>query len=540
MREDGADVTTIETIAEWAAQLSIDDVPPAVRELLRAQRRSVLAATAASEADPAANKVLDAVEGWAGPGDAPLVGRGRKVDVESALYGATALSVALDFDDYMCFGHTGHSAVLVPLLVASETNSEGSEQVVAQAIANEVEARLGGSTLIGPMNGQLCAFIQGAGTALAAGRLMGLDSRQLAHALAITLAHPPRGTMPGFMAPDSKLLVAAEPVAAGLRAARLAAQGFTGPLDAVEDERGALAALTYAPVRDILSGWGEGWTTLTLCVKPYPGCAYIDTTVDALLEIIADGAPEPADIDEVVVEAGMVTTGMDALSAPYADLDPPTPVTINFNISWNAAIVLRSGRLTQEETHPDWLAEHRDELRSLRERVRLVHDPELTAQSAAAFGRLLPLGALRRELGLPRLLSSARQVRAEHPSAGWSVGDVAGLVRSALTSRQETLSTARHRRWWDPDVLADFAMTFPARVTLRTRDGEERRAEVAVPRGGAGNAEATPDAVAREKLATCGPLLWGDDGTAAIDAVIESDEAKLHELVAHDIGRDSR
>ncbi|MFA5788118.1 MAG: MmgE/PrpD family protein, partial [Actinomycetota bacterium] len=203
-------MTAVETIAEWAASLSLSDVPETVLSLARAQRRSVLGAIAASAHDAAAMRVLSAVEIWAADGPAPLVGSHRRVKVEDALYGAAALSIALDFDDYVCFGHTGHSAVLVPLLLAAETGSPGSEQLLAQVVANEVEARLGGACLIGPLNGQTWSFIHYAGAALAAGRLLGLDGRRLAQALAISLYQPPRATMPGFMSPDSKLLTAAE------------------------------------------------------------------------------------------------------------------------------------------------------------------------------------------------------------------------------------------------------------------------------------------------------------------------------------------
>ncbi len=203
--------------------------------------------------------MLSAVEGWGHDGPVALVGTERRVSVDDAIYGAAALSMALDFDDYVCFGHTGHSGVLVSLLLAASTSSPAAEQLVAQTIANEVEARLGGACLVGPLNGQLWSFIHVAGAALAAGRLLGLDASRMAHALAIALYQAPRATVPGFMAPDSKLLTAAEPTAAGVRAARLAAAGVTGPLDTLEHAEGFLTAFADAPLPGMLGGLGEGW-----------------------------------------------------------------------------------------------------------------------------------------------------------------------------------------------------------------------------------------------------------------------------------------
>ena len=75
-------------------------------------------------------------------------------------------------------------------------------------------------------------------------------------------------------------------------------------------------------------------------------------------------------------------------------------------------------------------------------------------------------------------------------------------------------------------------MTFPARVRVRLRDGRELVARVDVPRGGAGHATQGPDAVSRVKLRDWGPALWGDAGTGAIAAAIDTDDDRLPELLA--------
>lgn len=121
-------MTTVEDIAAWAVSLHPDEVPGTVVELARAQRRSVLGGMAASSGDRAWRRVVGAVESWSGDGPAPLIGTPHLVRVEDALYAAAAASVALDFDDYLCFGHTGHSAVLVPMLLAAETGAGGGQR----------------------------------------------------------------------------------------------------------------------------------------------------------------------------------------------------------------------------------------------------------------------------------------------------------------------------------------------------------------------------------------------------------------------------
>lgn len=513
-------MTLVEAIAGWCAELAFEDVPERVVHLARAQRRSVLAGVAASSGDASTERVLEAVRGWAGKGDAPLPGApGETVRAEDAIYAAAAASIALDFDDYLCFGHTGHSAVLVPLYLAAETGTSGTDQLVAQVAANEVEARLGGACIVGPLNGQLWSQIHAAGAAVAAGRLLGLDAGGLAHALGIALSQPTRATVPGFMAPDSKLLVAAEPAIQGLRAARLAATGVTGPLDALEHPEGVLVAFADAPLPGLLSGLGTGWATRTLCVKPYPGCAYVDTAVDALLSL---GPPPVDEVESVEIRAGVLTCEMDNLSAPYAD-EGPTPVTMTFSVPWTVAATLLAGELTPRQANVDWLDERRTELTALARRVSVTHDWSLTTASARAFAPLLPPRSLVRDAGPGNLATGLRRSRRRHPGIVRGPGDLSRLLTALRGARAGSLPD----RFWDPEALEDFAITFPAEVRMRLRSGAERLARADVPRGGAGHPSEGPTEVARAKLAAWGPSLWGQEGTEAVERAVATDDAVL-------------
>lgn len=519
-------MTLVDDISRWAAGLAIGDIPDDVLALSRAQRASVLGGVAASAQDRASRRVLNAVSTWAGDGPAPLAGTDRRVAVEDALYAGAALSVALDFDDYVSFGHTGHSAVLTPTLLAAETGSTGNQQIVAQVIANEVEARLGGACLIGPLNGQLWSFIHAAGTALAAGRLLGLDGTQLAHALALSLYQAPRPIIPGFMAPDSKLLTASEPAVLGLRAARLAAAGVTGPLDALEHPQGFLAAFSYAPLRGLLGGLGEGWATKTLCVKPYPGCAYVDTTLDALLALEQPPADE---VESVVVDASMLTCEMDKWSSEYAGGDV-TPVTINFSIRWNVAIALLAGEVTPRQLSAQWLGENRDALAALASRVELRHDWGLTRKAAESFASLLPPRALGRDAGMRTLRRGLTRVRGDHPSIVGGLSDLRG-VGAMLRGGRAGWSSVGGLRFWSRSALDRFEMTFPAHVTVKLRGGRQLEGRADVPRGGAGHTSEGPANVADAKLSAWGPQLWGDDGTKAVADAIATDDDQLFELL---------
>ncbi|MGZ3418753.1 MAG: MmgE/PrpD family protein [Polyangiales bacterium] len=504
-------MSTIESLCEWASSLRIDDVPPRVLAACRDQRRSVMASIAASVHDATSRRVLAAIAGWAVDGAVVLPGTDRRVRAEDALYAATTLSMAQDFDDYFCFGHSGHSAVLVPILLAAETGATSEEQLVAQVVANEIEARLGASCVLGPLNGQMWSFIHAAGTAVAAGLLLGLTRRGLAHALAIALYQAPRPTAPGFMGPDTKLLTAAEPTLMGLRAARLAAEGATGPLDALDHPHGFLGAFSYAPLRAFFDGLGDGWATETLAVKPYPGCAYIDTTIDALLSL---DLPAPDAIESIEVDASVLTCMMNAMS--HCEGIPST-VGVNFSIPWSVAAAIERRRLGPDELRADRLPS----LSALAARVRLRHDWSMTATSLRAFAGLGVPGF--RGTSARTILSALGRMRSDHPPLSLELAMV-----PSLSSLVPDLRKAAHLPAWSPAAIADFSFTFPARVRVRTRDGRTHEARADVPRG----AGATREQVSREKLSAYGPRWWGEKGTGALAAAIDGDAADLARFMA--------
>ena len=177
--------------------------------------------------------------------------------------------------------------------------------------------RLGAALFLGPHNGQFWASIHCASAAVAGAVGMGLDARRTAHALAIALYQPPYGMWPGFMGPQSKLLTAAEPAAAGARAALLAADGVTGALDVIEHPRGVLANLSFAPRPAMFRGLGEVWLTDTLAFKRLPGCAYLQSVGEAACAAGVDAAA----VAEVEIDAGWLTCEMESLGAG-PDLSP--------------------------------------------------------------------------------------------------------------------------------------------------------------------------------------------------------------------------
>jgi hypothetical protein len=430
-----------ESAAEWAARLRPADVPERPAARARLQEASILAAGEAGR---------EAARPFAAHApDGPL----------GEVFAGAAASIAHDWDDYLYMGHTGHSSVWTARAFAPD---DPERAFVAQVAGNEVAGRLGAALFLGPHNGQFWSSIHCASAAVAAGVAIGLEERQLAHALAISLYQPPYGLWPGFMGPDTKLLTAAQPAVDGARAALLAADGVTGPLGVVEDPRGLLAHLSFAGRPRMLGELGNVWLTDTLAFKRHPGCAYLQAAVEAA---VAAGV-QAGEIARIDVAAGYLTVGMEHLGAA-AGL---TPVGVTFSTARSVAVAALAGRLTHEELAPAWLASHADEIEALASRVRVRHDWDHTLagvrgvlDAGASLGdvpaRAWPRVLRRmRELGMTEGALSLRDLR-ELARRRDVRRELAGALRGGHAAGIARLDTERLR------------MRFPCRLTIALRSG---------------------------------------------------------------------
>jgi 2-methylcitrate dehydratase PrpD len=464
-------VTICAEIGEWASALRPDDLPASVRERAELQALSIAAGRAAGEemAAPFTAVVAD--------------------DPGGEVYRSAMASIAHDWDDYLFMGHTGHSAV--PAAAAFAEDPE--RRLLAQVAANEVAGRLGAALFLGPHNGQFWASIHCASAAVATSVGLGLNAERTTHALAIALYQPPYGMWPGFMGPQSKLLTAAEPAAVGARAALLAAEGMTGALDVIEHPRGVLAALSFAPRPDMFGALGSVWLTDTLAYKRLPGCAYLQSVAEAAL---ASGV-EAGEVGGVEIEAGWLTCEMEELGAG-PDL---TPIRVNFSAALTTAVALLAGRFTSADLSPDWLAEREGEIRSRAARMRVVHDPALTAQTLRGT---LEAGASP-DLGLRDLLRLRRRLGEANMDGANPAPAVLAALRADPSLRRHLSRSLRGRLGGGIERLdtAALRMSFPARLRIRLRDGSIRVVEGSEP-GSCGHPLDEQRAVVEERLAVAG------------------------------------
>lgn len=471
--------TIIDDVAVWVAGLSLEDLPERVVDKIRLQVATSVAAAAAAPWHGPSRGVLTSCRG--AEGRALIFATGEGLAPAEAAYVNSAFAMSLDFDDYLLSGHTGHSAVQVPLAFAETID----EVIVATAAANEVMGRLSTSCLFGPLNGQMSSYIHNIGAAVALGKVLALPPRQLASALALSLAQPSFCLAPGFWHEGSKTLTASSPTLLGLRAALLAKAGVDGPSDILEHPLGFWSVFSFRPFPGLFDALGQVWFSETLCYKRFPGTSYISAAVEAALEASGGRSLGAGEVERVEVATTVLSSTLDSVGAAALDRSPLDLNAVNFSLRLSVASALFFGELTPGCLRPESLALAEAEIRALATKVDVIHDwaqsARLFTTSPAGLGMLSELGVR----GLWRLLSHVRKMSATGGKRGRNSQRFRGLLQG-FGSRPPTLLASMAGGVTAKDLdLTLFKMYQSARLVLTTTGGS-REVQIDIPAGACG------------------------------------------------------
>jgi 2-methylcitrate dehydratase PrpD len=469
----------LRSLARWIAGMTYEALPEETRRAARYQVLNMIAAAHAGARSEESAAVKDGLAGFTGLGRSTVLATGQACAPGDAALANAAFSMAQDFDDIVWMGHTCHSAVFAPLAVCEHEGRTTAELLTAVVIANEIGGRLGASSFLGPLNGQMWTFIHLIGAAAATAWLLRLDEEHTTHALAIALAQPTFALQPGFMAPSSKLLAAGTPAATGIQAAYFARAGMTGAEGLLEDRRGFWARFSFLPMPFMLDGLGEFWAMQTLSIKTFPGCHYFQTAASAIGEILQRTGPfAPDAVRAVKIATTKLGAEVTRFAGEYAPLGSAvTPVNANFDLATTAAIFLHAGRLTSHEMEGAWLAAQSGPIRAFRDRIKVRHDPALTAQVVASARAVSTGRDALAQLQLGDLARLAQRYRKEYRSTLLSADELAGWAklagRSLLGRKAPAAATAG----------GPVPLRFPNRVTIELVDGRREEAQVDLPVG---------------------------------------------------------
>lgn len=225
-----------------------DTLPEEVRALARQCVLDTLGCALAGTGDELTRILLADLAEEGGTRAATVIGHKTRLPAMAAAMMNGTSGHALDFDD-VNMAMPGHPsvAVLPGLLALAETRGASGADVIAAFVAGyETACRVGRLIAPGHYDGlgfHATATVGCIGAAAACAHLLGLDEAQFATAIGIAATQA--AGLKSMFGTMCKPLHAGTAAANGLRAARLAARGFTSRTDALECEQGF--ARTHSP-----------------------------------------------------------------------------------------------------------------------------------------------------------------------------------------------------------------------------------------------------------------------------------------------------
>ncbi|MFQ5937219.1 MAG: MmgE/PrpD family protein [Acidiferrobacterales bacterium] len=344
-------MTVINRLAEWAAETPAkwSDVA-----LERAEHgiEDVFACLVAGASDEAAARVRSAIAPW-GEGTSSVVGQRKSAAPPWAALANGTAAHALDYDDILRPAVTHATAVLFPALLAlaEEIDASGAALLDAYVVGLEMQAAVGRGVNRSHYDAgwHATSTIGCIGAAAACGRLLGLDTARMGHAmsLSVSMASGPKVQF-GTMAKPFHAGMAAQHA---VMAATLARAGLEARDTALE---GGLGFLPLYGGPDPL-GWDSVLPRLGeplaiekpgLCFKRHPCCGSTHLILDCIIDLQREHGFTAEDVAGVDTLIGTVNKR----NLMYDN--PQNEMQARFSLQYCVAVALLNARLTLADFTP--------------------------------------------------------------------------------------------------------------------------------------------------------------------------------------------
>lgn len=367
-------------MARFALGLQYEDIPAdAVREAKRFLLDSVgcaLAAVPLEDMQAAHRHIV----GLGGVPEATIIGSGQRTNAVNAALMNSLLVRAMDYNDIYWEQDPSHPSDIIPAALAAGevTSRNGQEVIVGILIAYELEMRwclaaTPGIREVGWHHATLTQFV----SPFVAARMLGLSEDQTVAAAGISGSS--HFTLGGVVAGHlTNMKNTADPMAteAGVRAALLAREGYTGPVEVIEGKEGLYEVLNNVEwsTDTLLDGLGEKFLITQCSYKAFPTEALTHQPITAVLNICRSHGITAEDVAEAHVRT--TTRGADILS-DSSKYKPTTKETADHSLPYCIAAAIADGNVLPSSFTEEKLRDPR--IWATLPKIKVVADPEIDA-----------------------------------------------------------------------------------------------------------------------------------------------------------------
>lgn len=374
-------------LAEFAANLDATELPANVRQKLGWLLLDYLRVCSIGARLPWSDwsrRYVDLV-GKAGPSH--VLFSSEALNPQHATFLNVTFGSSFDADDTHVGAmlHPGVAAWAAALAVAEHAGVTGHDVLAAVVAGYEVAIRVGLSVQPGHFRRgfQSTGTCDGFGTAAAAGRLLfrGSNARQkIADALGLAGGYASGLAQFYYSGGSAKRIHAAHAAEAGVSAALLAAEGYSGPNDIIEGQGGFARAYAgdWNPAL-IEEGLGQRFHLMDVLVKSHAAAARVAASIDAMLELRQQHRFFIDDIAGMTLGIPKIIQGR--LTNPHPVDLQAAQMCLPFSVAVASKIALAPGRIPIVEIADFEMGLKDQSLLALEERTAIELDDEVEAAS---------------------------------------------------------------------------------------------------------------------------------------------------------------
>ena len=317
------------------------------------------------------------------PGDATVIGTGRRTTPELAAFANGAALRYLDFNDTYVGRVAVHPSdqIAACLAIGEAERASARDLITAIVLAYEVNCRLADS-LDAATRGWDPPVFSLAAVALAAGKLMKLDPERLTHAVNLAINdHIPMAQTRVQTLSDWKGLADAEAARNAVFAALLARAGLTGPAPIFEGHSGFFKQVSGPAEIDVdaFGGRRVPFRIHRCSLKAYPAVIYTQTAIVAGIEV----AKEIGALDHIAaIEIATTRRGYERTGSEPEKWSPQTRDTADHSLPYITARAMFDGDITNESFAPQMYRDPR--ILAFMQKIKVSEDADLTARVGAA------------------------------------------------------------------------------------------------------------------------------------------------------------
>lgn len=368
-----------EHLADYAATLQYADIPDAATLVSRQCFLDILGVALAGARNPVVAAVRAEVLDEGGNQQSSLVYWGDLVSRAQAARVNGVAAHVLDYDDgsRAARGHMSAPIASAVLALAQATNASGQQILTAFVAGYETACMLGIATNIVSAyetGWHATPVIGTVGAAIACGRLLGLDTKTLCHAIGIAATQSSGlKSMFGTMCKPFHSGMAAEN---GLRSACLAGRGFTSCATAIEADQGFASVFCREPALDRLDDWDTGeFLIIDNLFKFHAACHFTHSAIEAAKKVVRSANLVVDDI-----ESGRVLVSPASLRICNIE-EPNTGLESKFSYRQTLALALQGYDTSDIAVFSDANAVN-PSLVALRRKLAVEPDPGRTSLSS--------------------------------------------------------------------------------------------------------------------------------------------------------------